>query len=865
MKKKLIAFAMASLMAVSLFGCGKKEETQGTTKVSASKDYVYKMEKLDIGEKDDSVDYLVRVGETVYAYGYRWSDGGSGLRIKFFELNNDGTVASQHTLRMGDSVNVNSINMDGEGNLYCIRNFYYPVGEEPDMTVTGGAEAEKEPVKADGEGAGAEDGDADGEGAGDDNAAGDTGVIQPRTADAGEEEDGESEDGGAETEDTADAEDAGTGETEAVADDVSPAAEAAYEESYEDVEYVDDYYLSKISLEGEVIFSVKLNDVPEIAAIGEENGYFYVNNMILDKGKGIYVSVLGRLIKFDLEGNYVAAISAGDGQNPLEGANLSLLDDGRVMATLYEEDGVAFAQADLEKGTIGEKFKLPGRSYDFSFFPGNGYDLYLSNNYGLYGYNLGEADKTQLMSFIDSDFSFSNLYQVVGISDTEFFGVFDDSDSERGSSLARFVKVPPEEVKEKQEFTLAMGNTNWNVRQAAIRFNQSSDTIRIRLVDYNTLYGSDEDYNAGIARLNTDIVSGKMPDIVILDDSMPVDSYISKGLFEDLKPFIEKDEEVPPDSLLSNVIEAYSVDGKLYSLVPSFSVQTVAVKTSDVGDKTGWTVAQAQEILASKPEGTQFLMTVTRGDMTQYCISMSGNQFIDWDSGKCNFNSDEFIQMLEFIKTFPDEIDQAIYTDDFWNNYDTMWREGKVLANVLNLGDFRHYNVTEKGTFGEKITLIGFPASEGNAGSVIWPDLRIALSSKCADKEAAWGFLRTFLSEEYQKNNIYNFPIRADLFNEMADKAMEKPYYEDENGNRIEYDDTYWMNGVDVTIPPMTQEEVNFLKEWIIGVKQPYKMDETLINIISEEAEPFYSGQKNARDVAGIIQSRVQLYVNENR
>ena len=87
----------------------------------------------------------------------------------------------------------------------------------------------------------------------------------------------------------------------------------------------------------------------------------------------------------------------------------------------------------------------------------------------------------------------------------------------------------------------------------------------------------------------------------------------------------------------------------------------------------------------------------------------------------------------------------------------------------------------------------------------------------------------------------------------------------DENGNKIEYDDTYWMNGVDVTIPPMTQEETDFLKEWIIGVKQPHKMDETLINIISEEAEPFYSGQKNARDVAGIIQSRVKLYVNENR
>ena len=40
MKKKLIVFALASLMAVSLFGCGKKNEVKGTTKVSASKDYV---------------------------------------------------------------------------------------------------------------------------------------------------------------------------------------------------------------------------------------------------------------------------------------------------------------------------------------------------------------------------------------------------------------------------------------------------------------------------------------------------------------------------------------------------------------------------------------------------------------------------------------------------------------------------------------------------------------------------------------------------------------------------------------------------------------------------------------------------------
>ncbi len=840
MKRKVVVFALVSLMAASLFGCGKKGGEQGTD-VSASKDYVYRMEKLDIGTAEENINNLASVGDTVYAYGYNWSDDGSNLKLDFYELNNYGTVAAHHALRMGSNVNVNSVNFDGEGNIYCIRNFYYPEGEVPDMTITGGGVAEKDVPAGDASG-------ADGENGG------------PEAGENGEGEGAGESDGEVSGESGEDGEEAAA-DSDAAASDV----EANFDTDYEDVNYVDDYYLTKATLNGEEIFSVKLNDIPEVAAIAEENGYFYAGSMFLDKEKGIYLSVLGNLMQFDLEGNYVATVSTSEEETSLGSLNLMHLDDGRVIAVLYEDNGLSFAQVDIEKNTIGEKFKFSGRTYDYSFYSGKSYDLYLADNYGLYGYNLGEADKVSIMNFIDSDFGFSNFYQMVEISDTEFFGIFDDNESVTGYSIARFVKVPPEEVKEKQEIILAMGHTNWRVREAAIKFNQASDTIRIRLVDYNTLYGNDEDYDAGITRLNTDIVSGKMPDIVILEDSMPVDSYISKGLFEDLNPYIEKDEEFSLEDFMPNVLEAFSVNGKLYSLIPSYSIQTVAVKTADVGDKTGWTVAEAKEILASKPEGTQFLVNVIRSEMLEYCISMSGNQFIDWNSGKCNFNSDEFIQMLEFIKLFPDEIDQSIYTDEFWNNYDTMWREGRTLASVLNLGDFRGYNVTEKGTFGEKITLIGFPAAEGSGGSVIWPDLQIALSAKSANKEAAWKFIRTFLSEEYQREHLYNFPLNAKLFDELADKAMEKPYYEDEEGNKIEYDDTYWINGVDVTIPPMTRQEVDSLKEWVRGVKQAYKKDEMLISIISEEAEPFYAGQKNAKDVAGIIQSRVQLYVNENR
>ncbi len=42
-------------------------------------------------------------------------------------------------------------------------------------------------------------------------------------------------------------------------------------------------------------------------------------------------------------------------------------------------------------------------------------------------------------------------------------------------------------------------------------------------------------------------------------------------------------------------------------------------------------------------------------------------------------------------------------------------------------------------------------------------------------------------------------------------------------------------------------------------------MDTQLSQIITEESEPFFKGQKSAKDVAGVIQNRIQIYVNENR
>lgn len=834
MKRKPFLLAMSLLVTAGLFGCGKQEDS-GVTAATASKDYVYRATELGLKDDDEqSINQIFRAGDAIYVSGYRWTDEGESV-LTFYEVKEDETIGEPHEIYSGVNTNLNRILMDEDANLYCVKNVYYSPSNAGDAVVDDTVEdAVEDEVE-------------------------DEVAPQPRS----EAEDGaETEDGS--TEDADDVDSAEGGAEAASEEDAAFAGEIAGEvPMVEEGEYVDDYYLVKMTLDGEELFSVKLNDVPLFQTLAEENGYFYIGDMYLDQGKALYFNLYNQFYQFDLEGNFVKAVVAEGQPNPFEDvSSIITLNDGRMVAVIYEEVGMSLAPIDLEAGTMGDRSMIPGKSYEFSFYPGIGYDLYLSSSYGLYGYNLGDEDKTTIMSSIDSDFSFYDLYQVTGLNEREFLAI--TNDWEAPDALTKFTKVDPKDVKDKQVITLAMTSTDWGIRRLAIDFNKKSESYRISILDYDSMYGSEDDWSAGRTRLNTDIVSGKVPDILLIDNSMPVDSYISKGLFADLKPFIEKDEAFSMEDFMPNIIEAFSVDGKLYSLVPSYSIDTLVAKTSEVGKERGWTVQEAQELLASKPEGTQFMVNIDRDSMLQYCFTISGSQFIDWEKGTCNFNTDEFIQMLEFFKSFPEEVNWEAMPDDFWENYDSMWREGKAIANFASIGDLRNFNSLEKGTFGEEITMIGFPSSDGD-GSAIWPNLRFALSDKSKNKDGAWEFLRTFLTDEYQKTVEYGFPLNVKLLEERVEEAMKKPYYMDEKDNKVEYDETYFVNGVEIAISPLTRERADEIVSELYSFTQIYRADDTLLNIVREEAAPYFAGQKSAKEAASIIQSRVQIYVNENR
>ena len=250
--------------------------------------------------------------------------------------------------------------------------------------------------------------------------------------------------------------------------------------------------------------------------------------------------------------------------------------------------------------------------------------------------------------------------------------------------------------------------------------------------------------------------------------------------------------------------------------------------------------------------------------MLLYCMSSAGNQYVDWENGTCSFDTDSFIEMLDFLKQFPETIGDDMYTDEYWENYDSMWREGKVVAMMYNVSGFRDYQYVQQGTFGEPVTMIGYPTGNGD-GSAIMPALQMAMSAKSSCKEGAWQFLRYYLTDEYQDAIPYGLPLSIKKLDSMGEEAMKKPTYTDENGNEVESEDYYYLGGIEIPINPMTKEEVENFKKTLYSFNQVYNYDDNLIQIIEEEAAAFFNGQKSAKDVAAIIQSRVKIYVNENR
>lgn len=628
--------------------------------------------------------------------------------------------------------------------------------------------------------------------------------------------------------------------------------------------------LAKFGADGKLVF---FQDVTERFESESQGGYVYINGMAVDDKGRIYVAGESSVALFEADGTYKGSVSVGSG---MDGSIASIGSDrdGKVYVCNYNYSGDGLICELIEIDFDGQK---TGASYtDFpsgnsgGLTPGAEAGTFLVNDGStMYEYSLATQTKTALFDWLDSDINGSSVQNVSVMEDGRILAVIYDWDDRENSGVAYLTKTKGSEVAQKE--TILVG-TLYNARAlqaAAVSFNRNSDKYHVTIKQYIDSSASHMDaYQDAITNLNNDLTSkSNCPDIIDLS-GLNIQQLVSKGLLEDLGKYLDKSSTFKREDFVENILNGYTYDGVLTCIPMSFQLSTIIGKTSDVGEKQGWTLQELIAYADQHPDAALF-DRVSKSEIMYYLLAYNEDVFIDWSKGECNFDTGEFKSLLAFANRFPSEISN----EDRQVSTATKIQRGEVLLETAGLYDFDEIQMYYE-IFGGDITCKGFPAEDGSIGTALAADGLYGITSKATRKDGAWEFIESYLQQDNERYS-YGFPSGKAKLEEMAKEAVTVQYYTDDNGELVldENGDPIeigvgggirYQDGWSYTYRRATQEEVDLVMQ-LIDQAKPVSLGITqILELINEEAAGYFEGQKSVDEVAKVIQNRVQLYVDVN-
>ncbi|MDE7093317.1 MAG: extracellular solute-binding protein [Oscillospiraceae bacterium] len=495
------------------------------------------------------------------------------------------------------------------------------------------------------------------------------------------------------------------------------------------------------------------------------------------------------------------------------------------------------------------------------------YDFFVYDSQATYGINFENGTCEEVVNWINSDFSGDTVGMITALEDGRFIiTTYDYGDGSEEAGIYLLKERDQKELENVQLITLATFALSTNLQRAVTKFNRSNSDYRIGVVDYSN-YSTDEDYEAGMEKLNNDMLSGVVADIINVD-SISYESFANKGMFIDLTDRVSNFNQ---NEYFTNFFDALKYGDKLYKLGFGFSVQTLEAKTEHVNGKSGLSVAEFTELIKNLPEGMTAFSEMSRSGALYRFLMGNLSAFVDVNNATCNFNTPEFIELLELCATYPEEVNTNMdsFTQDdwekYWNEQDFQYINDKVLFRDCYISSIKDQIRETVTYFGDAdVTKVGYPTvNENSNGGRFQPDYTLAISGNSDMQEQAWKFFEFMLSEDFQESLSWSTPVRIEAFDKKAQQALEPDTYIDENGETQVMPYTIYRGQESVELDMPTQADIDKIKNYITSVTETTYYNEQIYTIIQEEAEKFFSGDQTAQTAVEMIQSRASLYLSE--
>lgn len=606
--------------------------------------------------------------------------------------------------------------------------------------------------------------------------------------------------------------------------------------------------------EGNRVGTVSLYD------LYREQGNQFPVDFEVDETGNLYVAMSNTIFVLDSAGNTLYQAMC-DGMVSF----LCRDDANRIYAVWYAtKEGLSMGIAEIDSKTkgLGAKHNLSMSEILVGVSGGTEGNLLLASTGGVTEYHVKEKTTTEKFQWSALDVASSYYGLFLPLADGRCLWLdrtFQD-DKTVTSSLTVIRPRKEGEAAEKAKKTLTFGGISMfidaAVREAIVNFNRTNPDYRIEIKEYGK-----DNLETGMEQMNGDIASGNCPDIMALPIGFSMDLYTGKGILEDLNPYLEKDSSVTRGDLQENILGTFEKEGKLYGMPISYIIYSIMGKTTLLGEQTSWNLDEMIAFAKRSGDGASVFANASQSGVLSLCVEANKEILINGVDQEKGFNREVFAKILEFSKGFtPDE---KYVADDMSALAGKIGEDQVQLMEtaVTNVANYQLYNAI----FGEPVTYAGYPTENGN-GSLAGSLALIAISSRCPDKEAAWQFISSMLTKEFQENPnlLMGLPIRKSGLEKKFTEAMKATYTTDENGNQKEEPKgSINVGSSTIEIYAATEEEIQSLRDLIGRVNKMQQSDNQAFDIISEEAQAYFTGAKSADEVADVVENRLRLYRNE--
>lgn len=458
------------------------------------------------------------------------------------------------------------------------------------------------------------------------------------------------------------------------------------------------------------------------------------------------------------------------------------------------------------------------------------YFLLLTTEKGLYGIGYN-GDIEPIMLCKECNISFSGLTQIKPNGKGNYICCI-------SGNIFDLIQVLPEEVKQKELLTIAtIGNLS-TLTNVITSYNYNSNSYYIDVVDYSSA-GMLSRKDA-LAKLNTEIISGKSPDMICFSNISPF-HFIRNGLLTDIKSFITQDDSIDINSIA--IINALENDGKIYLIDNKFCIETLIGKNAIFGDTDGWTFSDYLKLEKGLPPEAQMIYNMTKETFLFYASSRYLRYAINWETGECKFNNNEFVALLEAsdrILETPENI-----TDRHFFEAPVEIANGRMIAaSVFLTNVWKLAEIEEKA--GCPLSYIGWPSVDGNNGSDIWLLEPLGIMSTSTRKAGCWDFIKYML--QYSNSTGYD--------GVLSEYGL--PVYLPVLASRIIANQKSKECPVEIT-----DDYIERLMHLIYGIENIAMYEQTVLDIIQKESEKYFAGITTAKKTAEIIESKINIFLAE--